>query len=159
MSARLWGILCAVVVLVADQLSKAWIIQFFQDHFWPVDLLPFLRLVMTWNTGVSFGIFNDGGPWNAWLLSALAGLVSIVLLVWLWRSKNTLICLSLGGIIGGAVGNLIDRIRFGAVADFIDVHAFGYHWPAFNVADSAITVGAILLILDSLFSGRSSARN
>ncbi len=159
MKERSWGILCAVLILVVDQISKQWIIGFFQDRYWPVELLPFLRLVMTWNTGVSFGIFNDGGAWNAILLAGLAGVVSLVLLIWLWRAKNLLICLALGGIIGGAVGNLIDRIRFGAVADFIDVHAFGYHWPAFNVADSAITVGAVLLIWDSLFSRKNSAKS
>lgn len=163
------GLILAAVLIVADQISKWWIVEkvmrpdgvtdtpFFSPVF--IELTPFFNLVMTWNRGVSFGIFNNDGPWNALALSALSVAIVIGLLVWLGKAQGRLISLALGAIIGGALGNVIDRVRWGAVADFLDVHAFGWHWPAFNLADSAITVGAILLILDSLFSRQNSDKN
>ncbi len=85
--------------------------------------------------------------------------IAIGLVVWMRKSTSALVTLALGGIIGGALGNVIDRVRWGAVADFLDVHVMGYHWPAFNVADSAISVGAVLLVLDALFAKSSSTKN
>lgn len=166
---RLHGLILALVLIVADQISKWWVVEkvmrpdgvtetpFFSPVF--IEVTSFFNLVMTWNRGVSFGIFNNGGPWNAIALSALSIVIVAGLLVWLKRADNGLIALALGSIIGGALGNVIDRTRWGAVADFLDVHAFGWHWPAFNLADSAITIGAILLVLDSLFTRRNSDKN
>ena len=166
---RKQGLILAAALIVADQISKWWIVEkvmrpdgvtdtpFFSPVF--IELTPFFNLVMTWNRGVSFGIFNNGGPWNALALSALSIVIVVGLLVWLSKAQGRLISLALGAIIGGALGNVIDRVRWGAVADFLDVHAFGWHWPAFNLADSAITVGAILLVLDSLFSRQNSDKN
>lgn len=166
---RLYGLILAVILIIADQISKWWVVEkvmrpdgvtdtpFFSPVF--IEVTPFFNLVMTWNRGVSFGIFNNGGPWNAVALSVLSIVIVAGLLVWLKRADNGLMALALGSIIGGALGNVIDRARWGAVADFLDVHAFGWHWPAFNLADSAITIGAILLVLDSLFTRRNSDKN
>ena len=157
----------AAAVIAADQASKWWIVErvmrpegvegtpFFSPY--RIDVLPVFDLVMAWNRGVSFGVFNNGGQWNALLLSLLSVAVVTGLLVWLRKAESRLIGLCIGSIIGGALGNVIDRVRWGAVADFLDVHVLGYHWPAFNVADSAISIGAVLLVIESVFSSRSAA--
>ncbi|MDO8605039.1 MAG: signal peptidase II [Phaeospirillum sp.] len=163
------GLGIAGLIVVLDQWSKWWIMERVMrpegvegtPFFTPlrVAVTPFFDLVMTWNRGVSFGIGNNDGPWNALLLSGLALIIVAAMLAWLRTATTPLIQVALGGIIGGALGNVIDRLRFGAVADFLDVHVLGYHWPAFNVADSAITVGAVFLVFDSLFAGRVSTKN
>jgi len=145
------GLFIAVVVLVVDQVSKWWIVEVVMRPPRIIEVTPFFNLVMGWNRGVSFGFFSDAPEWTAWLLPLVALVIVGVLLVWLARSDRRLIGVAIGLIVGGAVGNLVDRARYGAVADFLDVHAWGYHWPAFNAADSAITVGAVALVLDSLF--------
>ena len=117
-------------------------------------MTPFFNLVLVWNRGVSFGMFNSGGAFAPWLLSGLALAVVVGLLVWLKRSDQLLTGLGLGLVIGGAFGNLIDRIRFGAVVDFLDFHLAGWHWPAFNLADAAICVGAVLMLADGLLVRR-----
>jgi signal peptidase II len=111
---------------------------------------------MGWNTGVSFGLFASDGVLGRWLLPAFAAVVVVGLLVWLWRTESRWTGIALGLIMGGAVGNLVDRVRYGAVADFLDLHLAGYHWPAFNAADTGITVGAAMLVLDSLFGDGES---
>ena len=113
---------------------------------------------MAWNKGVSFGMLNQDSPWNAPLLSVLALVISGFLLNWLRKSEGWWIPLCLGLIIGGALGNVIDRLRFGAVADFLYFHIGEYYWPAFNLADSGISVGATLLIWDALFRGKESPK-
>lgn len=116
-----------------------------------IEVLPFANVVLVWNRGVSFGLFNTASDYGPWILSGLAIAISIVLLIWLWRGTERIVGLGIGLILGGAIGNVVDRLIHGAVVDFVDLHAGGAHWPAFNVADSAITVGAVLLVLDSLF--------
>lgn len=148
-----WGWALAGTVLVLDQITKILILGLFSTSVQAIEVLPFFNLVMAWNRGISFGMFGGLGDWGPWVLVALAVVISIVLARWMMKAENQLTLVSLGLIIGGAVGNVIDRVRFGAVVDFLDVHVLGYHWPAFNVADSAITVGAAILILESLFSG------
>jgi len=123
-----------------------------------IEVTSFFNLVMGWNRGISFGFFNNDSPLNSWVLPLVTLLIVCFLVVWLARAGGVMICMSLGLIIGGALGNLIDRLRYGAVADFLDFHAFGYHWPAFNVADSAITVGACMLVWDSLFAGAKPSK-
>ncbi len=145
------GFALAGLVVVLDQLTK-WIIVFHVMN--PprlIEVTPFFNLVMGWNRGVSFGMFNNDAAATVWILSIVAIVIIGVLAVWLIRAHNRLLAVGLGLIIGGALGNLIDRLRFGAVADFLDFHAFGYHWPAFNVADTAITLGAICLLVETLF--------
>jgi signal peptidase II len=110
--------------------------------------------VRVWNTGVSFGLFGSAGASAAWVLSGLALAVVIGLTVWLSRTAEKPAAIGLGLVIGGALGNVVDRIRFGAVFDFLDFHAFGVHWPAFNIADAAIVVGAAVLLVDGLLLER-----
>ena len=145
------GLAIAAVIVVLDQLSKWWVVEVVMNPPRTIEVTPFFNLVMGWNRGVSFGLFNTGSAVTVWLLPALAVAIVVVLAVWLSRVDRLLLGAALGSIIGGAVGNVIDRLRYGAVADFLDVHAMGYHWPAFNLADTMITVGAAVLIFDSLF--------
>lgn len=156
------GLLVLAATFVLDQLTKWLVVEKLmrpdgvaETPFYvarSLEITPFLQLVMAWNRGVSFGIFsNTGSPYNAWALTALSLAICSGLVVWMVRSKDTLLRLALGLIVGGALGNMLDRLRFGAVADFIDVHAAGYHFPAFNIADSGITIGAMLLVADALF--------
>jgi len=160
MGARLGpGLLIAVVVAALDQASKWWIITQVMDPPRYVEVTPFFNLVMAWNRGVSFGLFNNDSPYNAWVLTGLATVIVIALLVWLVRSEGKMVLVGIGLVVGGAVGNVVDRLRYGAVADFLDFHVAGLHWPAFNLADSTITVGALLLVLDSLFRGSETPKN
>jgi signal peptidase II len=122
-----------------------------------IEILPFFNLVTVWNYGVSFGMFNNGSSAQALIFVALSLSIVAALVVWLRRVDQTWVAASLGLVIGGAVGNVIDRLVYGAVFDFLDVHAFGWHWPAFNVADSAITVGVALLVIDSLFARKPAS--
>jgi signal peptidase II len=142
----------ALFVIVLDQATKFWLYEYLVlDGVRAVTVLPFFNLVTVWNYGVSFGMFSTGVASTAWIFSLVALAISGALLVWLLRSDRVLLTTALGLIVGGAVGNIIDRLRFGAVFDFLDFHAFGWHWPAFNVADSAITIGVAVLFADSLF--------
>lgn len=146
----LTGLGLACVVIVLDQLSK-WAIMGLMRPPRVIEITSFFNLVVGWNRGVSFGLFNNDSPLNAWVLVVVALVIVAVLMIWLSKTDRLPLGLALGLVIGGAIGNVIDRLRFGAVFDFLDVHAFGFHWPAFNVADSAITVGALVLVADSLF--------
>ena len=145
------GLGLAALIVVLDQAVKWWILERVMMPPRLIPLTPFFNLVMTWNRGVSFGLFNNDSPYNALILSLVALAICGVLAVWLLRARKPVLVYGLGMVIGGAVGNLIDRIRFGAVADFLDFHLWGYHWPAFNVADSAITIGVAVLIAESVF--------
>jgi len=143
------GLGIAALVIVADQAVKWWVVTGLMQPPQVIELTGWLNLVMTWNHGISFGLFSgDAVPYG---LAAVALAVVAMLVVWLIRADRLLAGLSLGLVIGGAVGNVIDRLRVGAVADFIDFHVGAWHWPAFNVADSAITVGVALIIIDGLF--------
>lgn len=145
------GLVAALCVLILDQLSKWWILAILMQPPRIIEIAPFFNLVFGWNTGISFGLFGGDSVLNAWVLPVVACAVIAVLLLWLTRANHRELGLSLGLIIGGAIGNVIDRLRFGAVLDFLDFHAYGFHWPAFNVADSGITIGAALMIVNSLF--------
>jgi signal peptidase II len=148
------GLGLAVVVIALDQATKAWMMALLLDPPRVVRVTGFFNLVPVRNPGISFGILSGGAGGTAWLLSAVAVLVAGALAVWLSRVERRLLALGLGLVIGGALGNVIDRTRFGAVFDFLDVHAGSWHWPAFNLADSAITVGVGLLLLDGVLAGR-----
>ncbi len=145
------GLGVAAVTVVLDQALKWWIVEHVMQPPRVIPVTPFFNLVMGWNRGVSFGLFNSDSPVNQWLLPLLAAAIVVALVVWLSRVTRRGLAAAIGLVIGGAIGNVIDRLRYGAVADFLDVHVAGYHWPAFNLADSAITVGAVVLVLDSLF--------
>jgi signal peptidase II len=151
------GLGVAVLLVVLDQLSKWWVVGHFMESPRPVELTSFFNLVMVWNQGVTFGVGNDVA-WGRWLFAALALVIVAILFSWLRRAVRLWVAVALGLVIGGAIGNVIDRLRWGAVADFLDFHAFGQHWPAFNMADSAIVVGVVLLVLDALVGRRESLR-
>ncbi len=146
------GLLLAALVIGFDQLVKWAALDWFDFATNPVTVTPFFNLVLVWNRGVSFGMFSQAGASGPWILSGLALAVVFGLLYWLRQAETRLIVVGLALVIGGALGNVIDRIRFGAVVDFLDFHIADYHWPAFNTADSAIFVGAGLLLLDGLLS-------
>ena len=152
LSPRGLGVLLAVAALVLDRLSKWWILTVLMAPPKPVVLAPFFNIVLVFNRGVSFGMFGAAPDWMPLLLLGFAAAVAGGLGFWLMRARNRWLGAGLGLVIGGAIGNGIDRVRLGAVVDFLDVHAAGYHWPAFNIADSAITVGVLLLLLDTLKS-------
>ena len=156
---RLLSLVLAALVVVADQLSKHWVIGYFADRTPPLaqrPVAPFFNLVLAWNRGVSFGLFNQDSAWNVVLFSLLAAAIVVGLLVWLRRSESALVAAGIGFIIGGAIGNVVDRLRLGAVTDFLDFHWGHWHFPAFNLADSCITVGVSLLVLDGLLGKRES---
>ncbi len=152
-----WGLLAALLVLVADQASKYWILQVLDlPRVGQIVLLPMLNLTMVWNPGVTFGLLQSRGSLGPVLLALAAVAVVAALLLWLRRAETRLVATALGAIAGGAAGNVADRLRFGAVVDFIHAHAFGYNWYVFNVADAAIVCGVAALVLDSLRPRRKS---
>jgi signal peptidase II len=152
------GLVVAAGILLADQITKMFFLDLVAQHSPPViTVTPFFNIVQVWNTGVSFGLFQEDSTVRSWTLIAVAAAVLVWLSLWLWRAQSRLVAVALGGIIGGAIGNIIDRVRFGAVFDFVDLHAFGWHWPAFNVADSAIVIGVGLLLIDGFRPARNPA--
>ncbi len=144
------GLLMMALVLIADQVTKYWIVEVVMQPPRIIPVTSFFNLVMGWNPGVSFGLFDEHGGDGVAILVGVAVCVVIALAVWLWKVREAHIGIAIGLIIGGALGNVIDRLRFGAVADFLDFHVAGWHWPAFNVADSGITLGACLIVVDAL---------
>jgi len=147
------GLVLATVV--ADQVSKELLLRFLLKSGAIVRVLDdFFRLVVVWNTGVSFGFLGGDRPLPPLLLSAVAVAVCIGLFLWLRRIDRPLTAWGIGLVMGGAIGNVIDRARWGAVFDFADFHVRQWHWPAFNVADSAIVVGVGLMLVDSLIGER-----
>ena len=144
------GLLIALLVIVLDQFSKIMVYSYLLEVGRMVEVTSFFNLVSAWNTGVSFSMFNNLGVNGVYILSAFSLLVVGFLLYWLNNEKSLYMRVSLGFVIGGAIGNVIDRVRLGAVYDFLDVHLGVHHWPAFNVADSFICIGAVLIVLDGV---------
>ena len=145
------GLAVAAVVVVLDQLSKLWVRASLLQPLRDIEVTPFFKLIYTENRGVSFSMFHSDSPAGPWLLSALALAIVAALLWWLRRVDRLLPALAIGLVIGGAVGNVIDRLRLGGVVDFLYFHLGDYYWPAFNLADSAISVGVVALLADGLF--------
>ncbi len=165
------------LIFFSDQVSKWWVVEHVvksrvlperadasgmpflqwlltaQDRmpYTQIDILPFFNLVMVWNKGISFGLFNGDTTYGPLLLLTLATGIVVAFIVWLHRTNSPLTACGLIFIIGGALGNMLDRVRFGAVADFLDFHVAGWHWPAFNIADSTICIGIAMLLIHSLF--------
>ena len=148
------GLLAGGIVLILDHLTKWLIRDVVLDGARYIEITGFFNLVEVWNRGVSFGLLASDSAWTPYLLSALALAIATVLLFWLRKADNQLLALALGIVIGGAVGNVIDRLIWGHVFDFLDFHIAGYHWPAFNVADSAISVGVVLILVDGFIAKR-----
>ncbi len=143
-----WFTLAFLVVFI-DQASKYWA-SIALSPYQPKAVIPMLNLVLAYNTGAAFSFLSGAGEWHRWFFSSFSALMSTVLIIWMFRLKSTaylqLAALSL--VLGGAIGNLIDRFYYGYVIDFIDLYYKNYHWPVFNVADSAICLGAFLLFID-----------
>lgn len=159
MNHRILGILIAGGCILIDQLQKWHMLEILQIHSRPpIEVTSFLNLVMVWNRGVSFGLFSGHEGEAAIYLIVLALAIAAALFVWLWRCDDRFIAVALSLIIGGALGNVIDRVRFGAVADFFDFHVMGWHYPAFNIADSCIFIGVCLLLWDSFMRAKPAAR-
>lgn len=167
---QILGLTLIVDIILFDQLSKWWITEYFIRPLidgtpiglgeWIMDapdrlsagistaIMPYFNLTMVWNEGVSFGMLQNAGIWP---LAIMATVISAFLFHWMMKSTSKFEAVSLGMIIGGAIGNTIDRFRFGAVADFFDVYMGTYHWPAFNIADAAISIGVVLLLIYGVF--------
>ena len=160
MATRRWYWWLSGSVIVLDQVTK-FLAETLLTFHQPVPVLPSFNLLLTYNTGAAFSFLAGAGGWQRWFFLGLGLLVSIGLIVWLRRLKptETRLAAALALILGGAIGNLIDRAWLGQVIDFIQLYYQHWYWPAFNLADSAITVGAALLVLDSLWSGRASNPN
>ncbi len=158
---RRLGLLLIAVIFAADQLSKLVMVELLLDRPWPQQILvlpPWFNLTVVWNRGVSFGLLAADSQEAAWLLSALAIAVSIGLGLWLRRADTRLTALALGAIIGGALGNVVDRLRWGAVFDFFDFSGLWFPY-VFNVADAAISIGVAALVLDGLIGHKAAKRD
>ncbi len=143
----------SALVIIFDQLTK-WLMSSWLDLYETVAVVPYFNLTLAHNYGAAFSFLASAGGWQRWFFTLLAVVVSLVLIIWMKRLKANarLEAISLALILGGAIGNVIDRVMHGYVIDFLDVYVGSYHWPAFNIADSAICVGAVLLIFDSFRS-------
>lgn len=163
-------IFLAIFIVIIDQLSKWAVMEHILRPLYPIDgktrtladwiieaperlpylgtdALPFFNWVAVWNQGVSFGMLSNNTNYGPYLLIALSFAIVIGFAIWMFRTDNSAHHWGIGLVIGGAIGNVIDRFRFGAVFDFLDLHILGWHWPAFNIADSAICVGVIILMI------------
>lgn len=154
-AAMLQWLAWAGIVLSIDQVTKLWVISAFELHQLQA-VTSFFNLVRVHNEGAAFSFLADAGGWQRWFFTAL-GVVASALILWMLRAHATqkLFAFALASVLGGAVGNVIDRLLYGYVVDFLDFHHAGWHFPAFNVADSAITLGAVALVTDELLRVRS----
>jgi signal peptidase II len=160
----LWGRFSAFVFTIAligvvlDQASKLWLVNGFRlAENGPVDLLPVLEIVLVWNRGISYGLFQQDSDLGRWLLAGLTVAVAIGLWIWSARCQTRLVALALALVIGGAVGNGLDRLTYGAVVDFVHFHAGSFSWYVFNLADVWIVAGVAGLLYDSFRNGPNSA--
>jgi len=147
----------SLLVLVLDQLSKYWVVTSFEEYevlrVWPV-----FNLTLVYNTGAAFSFLSDAGGWQRWFFVVIGVVVSAAMVVWLSRMgvRERLAAYGVAFVVGGAIGNLVDRILLGKVVDFLQWHWQDWYWPSFNLADSAITLGVVLLLIDGMFSGGST---
>lgn len=149
-------LLLSIIIVMVDQLSKQIVVQQMQ-LFQSIEVLPFFNFYYIHNYGAAFGFLNDQPGWQRWFFTIITSIISLGLLVWIskLRASQKLLILALVFVLGGALGNLYDRVVYGYVIDFIDWHVSGYHWPSFNIADAAISMGALLLILDTFMNPNS----
>lgn len=146
----------SLLVIILDQLSK-YVANAQLVYAEPLTVLPSFNLTLLYNRGAAFSFLSDAGGWQRWFFVAISFIAAIFLTFWLrkLKSEQWALALALSLVIGGAVGNLVDRLWFGYVIDFIQLYYKSFYWPAFNIADSAITVGAVLLVWDGLFANRT----
>ncbi len=147
----------SLLVLILDQASKL-AVDASMQLYESIPLLPYFNLTYAHNTGAAFSFLAQAGGWQRWLFAGLAIVMSTVIYIWLMRLQKheTLMAIALSLVLGGAIGNLIDRIAYGYVIDFLDVYYQHWHWPAFNIADSAICIGVGLMLLENLGAGRKT---
>ena len=145
----------SLLAVVLDQLSKLAVVGSMQ-LYQSIPIMPYFKLTYVHNTGAAFSFLSEAGGWQRWFFAGLAVVISAVIAVWLAKLKphETLLAVALSLVLGGAIGNLIDRLAYGYVIDFLDVYYQSWHWPAFNIADSAITLGVILMLLESFGLGK-----
>jgi len=141
----------SALVIIVDQLTKLWAISALA-YADPVSLMPSFNLTLMYNTGAAFSFLSEAGGWQRWFFAVVAVLISTVLLIWLKKLKpeQRWLAVAITLVLGGALGNVWDRLYLGHVIDFIDIYYHQWHWPAFNIADSAICVGAVMMIIDGL---------
>ncbi|MEM7693406.1 MAG: signal peptidase II [Pseudomonadota bacterium] len=149
MARRGTALLLALGIFVVDQATKLWVLHGADFSNGAIAVAPFLDITLVWNRGISYGLFQTEGA-GRWLLVAITAAGTAALAVWLYRAKVKLVMFALAGIVGGAVGNLVDRVAYGAVVDFVHLHWGDWSWYIFNVADAAIVFGVIALLWDSL---------
>lgn len=149
-----FGLPIALLVLLIDQATKWLMLLVVMAPPRIIEVTGFFNLVLAWNTGVSFSAFAGSGPAGRWILVGVAVVICGFVLAWMGRTQRRLLIAGFAVIVGGALGNVIDRLIHGAVVDFLDFHLAGWHWPAFNLADTAITLGVVAIIADSLFGPR-----
>ncbi|MBK9081017.1 MAG: signal peptidase II [Rhizobiales bacterium] len=160
MSPRGLGLAAAAAAFLVDQGSKLWLMNVYEiGERQPVRLAPFFDLVMAWNTGVSYSWFSTTTPVGRWTLVAVTLAATVLLAVWMWRAQTRPAALGLGLLVGGALGNAVDRAAYGAVADFFHFHVGSFSWYVFNLADAAIVAGVALLLYDSLLGGGDERRS
>jgi len=149
----LWLSLLALILDQASKLAVDGSMKLYQS----IQIMPYFNLTYVHNTGAAFSFLSEAGGWQRWFFAGLALVISVVIAVWLARLKKheTMLAVALALVLGGAVGNLIDRLVYGYVIDFLDVYYQDWHWPAFNIADSAITLGVVLILAESFGFGRS----
>jgi signal peptidase II len=151
-----WGVVAAAIAVVVDQASKWLIVDVVMNPPQILPITPVFNLTLGLNRGVSFGMLSDGLGDTPGALIVISLVIVAGMFVWLKRTRALVEALGLGAVIGGAAGNIIDRIRLGGVIDFLDFHVAGWHWPAFNMADAAITTGVALIMLGALLERRSA---
>ena len=153
---RRFGLGIALAVIVLDQLTKWLVLTQVMTPPRLIEITSFFNLRLAWNRGVSFSMLDLEAAYWPWVLSAVQLAIAGALIAWLWRLRAILPAIGLGFVIGGALGNVTDRVRFGAVMDFLDFYYNGFHWPSFNLADTAIGIGVAALLVDALFGRRES---
>lgn len=157
--AAILGLAAALLTLVADQVSKIYFLKVYDLPVRePVEVGPFLNLIVVWNRGISYGLFQQNTDLGRWILIVVSIMASIGLGFWIRRTTGKLLAASLGLIVGGAIGNVIDRLAYGAVFDFLQLHFGDWSWYVFNVADAAIVAGVVGLLYDSFFLEKRRAR-
>lgn len=147
-----WGLGMLFLIFLMDQISKYCILNIVNlPQKGSVPVIPFFNFTMVWNRAITFGMLGQFGSWGSVIFSVSAFVIAASLFIWMIRARKIWVIMSLGAIVGGALGNILDRLRFGAVVDFIHFHVAGWSWYVFNVADSAIVCGVIILLMDAFF--------
>lgn len=147
-----WGLVMLFLIFLLDQISKYCILNIVNlPQKGSIPVIPFFNFTMVWNRAITFGMLGQFGSWGSVIFSVSAFVIAASLFIWMIRARKIWVIMSLGAIVGGALGNILDRLRFGAVVDFIHFHVAGWSWYVFNVADSAIVCGVIILLMDAFF--------